>query len=1707
MDKELIDDTIKHGFIEENSEVTVEEDKKHVTVSEVEDVATASEIAVTKPLVEEVEIIPAISEIKAVEISIEEGVGYVAGASGLHSTLPDRNDPNQHVITAITGLREELDYIESPRVIESNGINVATYYKWKDTAYDTHGYFVSVVDGDKIQICNGSDIFGVVVESAGFIGNQTIPKRDNSYGLVVTSGLVDVRCELDVEVGDSVTSNNDGKAAKTTTECGYTVIATEEKHGVNYAVISLGVQACTTDILGKKLNVLSDRVSDVEDDLVATMNAANEAYNKANACATSTKEAVEIVGDMSTIVEDLSGKVSDTIIAAEQARNLANLASVSAEASRQEAVKVANDALANVNDLLDGLEPISSWGVVDDYITVDTWNSDGKDISKTYYTKDTKLYYFYYNGKWESVSQLTRGAEYLTTYIKNDVATKAEIYTVEKMTEENKSIIEKSAESIQSMVSSVDKYSVGEFSQSYGLTYEQAKSILTKGMIYVPTKHSKERSHSEKFEDTKEENYFTPGGYYEWDGDDWIEHSNSVAFFSEEPNPTRTLKYWYIDSNDAPEGYEPHSLYACNDGWQKVAMLSGNANSRLVSMITQTANEIGLEITNATGDYSGLNARLEADKKAQTTMVSSVVNEDGTVNASSIMLAVNKDGSSATINANKIQFKGFVTFLEAKDVGQEGDTTISGNRITTGVIQSHWYTSGDEDGPYSEIGTSFNLETGAVISKNFAITDDGHMYVRGTVDASSGHIGNLVISDGALKSSEDTPSFGEDDPDGIYIGTEGMRFGNALTARIGISNPYIQTRRGVLGQFEVGPDLIKENISGGTYALFDVDKDKPYLIADQTIPQRLAALERRIAALDGGDIPLDTDYAFDILVGQYAKIPYDGVAPIVKYYPVCLDQPSIEGGYISFKALSHGVGTIILYGGAQGVTINYPVRVQYGKHTGSYTVDVGKSIDIAGYVGVPTSISESKYVTCNNNGDYITITGNKVTESTTIYVYVDEHIIGEYQITVKAPNVHTGSYMVAVGETISISGYISDSPTIESLYKFVECSNDGTAINVTGLTPGTAIIKVFHSDTLIGEYNVVVFERQLGTYTMYVGQSQAIGGYYGTAKRVQCPSCATYVNNGSNIVVTAISAGSGKVLVYGDNDVLVGRYDITVKEIDTDTFNIKIDEEFSINNGESNLDIICPECVTYKDNDGGELIFVGVSKGSGTIIIRQAGIVIGQYNVVVDYKDADICNHVDTVERKEATCTEDGYIISTCSKCGRVDTQILNSGHKWSNNPVEYGNGFAYECEICGTYDPIEPESCDHASAEAVDVIAPTCTDDGYTQYKCSLCGWEWKDDETEARGHNYVAVVTAPTCTAKGYTTHTCSRCNDSYKDNYTDMISHSWSGWTTTIEPDCDDDGSEKRTCSECGKTETNTLDALGHLSAYSPGKEATCTEDGYTASNYCSRCDTEFGRNVIKAKGHTWDGATCASPKTCSVCGATEGVALGHNYDSEVTPPTCEEYGYTLYTCRTCGDTYTSDSTEPTGHNWGIGGGWHVVIAATCTDTGEEKRECLNCQKQEYRDIPATGHSTTSTVTAPTCTTEGYTTHACSNCHTSWKDSYTAALGHNKGNPVIVREPTCTKPAEYAVYCTRCDVELDRYENDGEFAEHIADGGTVTKEPTCTTTGIRKYYCRECGTWVKDETIPALEHDWSDPYEDTWASDGWSVKCKRCELVKDA
>ena len=81
-----------------------------------------------------------------------------------------------------------------------------------------------------------------------------------------------------------------------------------------------------------------------------------------------------------------------------------------------------------------------------------------------------------------------------------------------------------------------------------------------------------------------------------------------------------------------------------------------------------------------------------------------------------------------------------------------------------------------------------------------------------------------------------------------------------------------------------------------------------------------------------------------------------------------------------------------------------------------------------------------------------------------------------------------------------------------------------------------------------------------------------------------------------------------------------------------------------------------------------------------------------------------------------------------------------------------------------------------------------------------------------------------------------------------------------------------------------------------------------------------------NKCTATGHTWAPATCTTPKTCSVCGATEGTALGHNWSTA----TCT----TPKTCSVCGQTEGSAN----GHNYQNG---------VCSVCGVEKIGTITCQ----------------------------------------------------------------------------------------------------------------------------------------------------------------
>ena len=154
-----------------------------------------------------------------------------------------------------------------------------------------------------------------------------------------------------------------------------------------------------------------------------------------------------------------------------------------------------------------------------------------------------------------------------------------------------------------------------------------------------------------------------------------------------------------------------------------------------------------------------------------------------------------------------------------------------------------------------------------------------------------------------------------------------------------------------------------------------------------------------------------------------------------------------------------------------------------------------------------------------------------------------------------------------------------------------------------------------------------------------------------------------------------------------------------------------------------------------------------------------------------------------------------------------------------------------------------------HTHNYANRITAPTCTAKGYTTHTCS-CGNSYKDTYVDALGHNYVsgvctrcnakdpnyqaphthsytAAVIAPTCTSAGYTTHTC-QCGNSYKDNYTDALGHNYANGVCTR---CGDKSAATLSGS-CGINDSNnvhwSLDGNGVLTISGSGKMADYAEE---------------------------------------------------------------------------------------------------------------------------------------------------------------------------------------------------------------------------------------------------------------------------------------
>lgn len=256
--------------------------------------------------------------------------------------------------------------------------------------------------------------------------------------------------------------------------------------------------------------------------------------------------------------------------------------------------------------------------------------------------------------------------------------------------------------------------------------------------------------------------------------------------------------------------------------------------------------------------------------------------------------------------------------------------------------------------------------------------------------------------------------------------------------------------------------------------------------------------------------------------------------------------------------------------------------------------------------------------------------------------------------------------------------------------------------------------------------------------------------------------------------------------------------------------------------------------------------------------------------------------------------------------------------------------------------------------------------DDGTWQgYKTGF----WHGDHIAA----FTDTVVAPTCTEQGYTHHVCTVKDcpyDAVDDTFVEAAGHKWA-LTTTLPPTCTEKGTQFYKCSVCGATRTEKIAPLGHdLSRCDLKPAATCTQPG-RAVGTCARCGLQIDE-VIPAKGHDYSYAetsvapTCTEPGhykgTCPTCGKDYDdviPALGHDWGEWVTSiePTVSTVGYRYHVCNRdgCGYREGEDIPKLHTHTWDAG---VVTQKPTAAEPGVRTYTCTVCGQTRTEAIPATG-----------------------------------------------------------------------------------------------------------------------------------------------------
>ena len=205
-----------------------------------------------------------------------------------------------------------------------------------------------------------------------------------------------------------------------------------------------------------------------------------------------------------------------------------------------------------------------------------------------------------------------------------------------------------------------------------------------------------------------------------------------------------------------------------------------------------------------------------------------------------------------------------------------------------------------------------------------------------------------------------------------------------------------------------------------------------------------------------------------------------------------------------------------------------------------------------------------------------------------------------------------------------------------------------------------------------------------------------------------------------------------------------------------------------------------------------------------------------QDSYVDDYTNPTGHSYGEWIVDTQATCQQEGSKHRICSACSHRDIgTIPKTDHDYTTEvvpPTCTEQGYTlHTCKDCSTsFKDNYVEATGHSFGEWIVDEEATCQRMGSKHRVCSKCGKQQVDTIPRTE-HNYQGEVIAPTCTEQGYTLHKCSICGVSYRDTFVDAKGHTFGEWIVDKEATVLNEGKKHHVCGVCGKTEEGKIEKV--------------------------------------------------------------------------------------------------------------------------------------------------------------------------------------------------------------------------------------------------------------------------------------------------------